>query len=79
MSSTGRSMNEKKYWRSLEELAQTPEFRAQVEREFPDGAPELELDAVSRRGFLGLVGASMGLAGLAGAGCIRKPTQYILP
>lgn len=72
-------MNEKKYWRSLEELAQTPEFRAQVEREFPEGAPELELDAVSRRGFLGLVGASMGLAGLAGAGCIRKPRQYILP
>ena len=29
--------NGKKYWRSLEELADTPVFREFVEREFPHG------------------------------------------
>ena len=30
----------KKYWRSLDQLAETPEFRQWVEREFPQGASE---------------------------------------
>ncbi|HNC23318.1 MAG TPA: TAT-variant-translocated molybdopterin oxidoreductase, partial [Opitutaceae bacterium] len=30
-----------KYWRSLDELAETPGFKAQLEREFPEGASEL--------------------------------------
>ena len=30
----------KKYWRSLDELANTPEFQAAVEREFPSAAQE---------------------------------------
>ena len=30
----------KKYWRSLDELASTPEFQAAVEREFPSAAQE---------------------------------------
>jgi len=55
----------KRFWRSLDELADTPEFRAAVEREFPSAAPEW-IDPVSRRGFLKLMGASMALAGLAG-------------
>ena len=41
----------KKYWRSLDELANTPEFQAAVEREFPSAAQEW-VDPVSRRGFL---------------------------
>ena len=32
----------KEYWRSLDELADTPEFRAFVEAEFPTLAPGLE-------------------------------------
>jgi MoCo/4Fe-4S cofactor protein with predicted Tat translocation signal len=50
----------KKYWRSLDELANTPEFQAAVEREFPSAAQEW-VDPVSRRGFLKLMGASMAL------------------
>jgi MoCo/4Fe-4S cofactor protein with predicted Tat translocation signal len=59
-------------WRSLEELAGTPEFRAWLEREFPVGATEWpEADAIGRRKFLGLLGASLALAGLAGCSRFR--------
>jgi len=66
----------KRFWRSLDELADTPEFRAAVEREFPSAAPEW-IDPVSRRGFLKLMGASMALAGLAG--CTKQPEETIYP
>jgi molybdopterin-containing oxidoreductase family iron-sulfur binding subunit len=66
----------KKYWRSLDELANTPEFQAAVEREFPSAAQEW-VDPVSRRGFLKLMGASMALAGLAG--CTKQPDEPIYP
>jgi molybdopterin-containing oxidoreductase family iron-sulfur binding subunit len=66
----------KKYWRSLDELAGTPEFQAAVEREFPAAAQEW-VDPVSRRGFMKLMGASMALAGLAG--CTKQPDEPIYP
>jgi MoCo/4Fe-4S cofactor protein with predicted Tat translocation signal len=66
----------KKYWRSLDELANTEEFQAAVEREFPSAAQEW-VDPVSRRGFLKLMGASMALAGLAG--CTKQPDEPIYP
>ncbi len=66
----------KKYWRSLDELANTPEFQAAVEREFPSAAQEW-VDPVSRRGFLKLMGASLALAGLAG--CTKQPDEPIYP
>ena len=66
----------KKLWRSLDELADTPAFRAAVEKEFPSAAPEW-IDPVSRRGFLKLMGASMALAGLAG--CTKQPEETIYP
>ncbi|MGH9599145.1 MAG: TAT-variant-translocated molybdopterin oxidoreductase, partial [Terracidiphilus sp.] len=66
----------KKFWRSLDELADTPEFQAAVEREFPSAAQEW-VDPVSRRGFLKLMGASMALAGLAG--CTKQPEELIYP
>ncbi|MGP8252675.1 MAG: TAT-variant-translocated molybdopterin oxidoreductase [Terracidiphilus sp.] len=66
----------KKFWRSLDELADTAEFRAAVEKEFPSSAQEW-LDPVSRRGFLKLMGASMALAGLAG--CTKQPDEPIFP
>ena len=68
----------KRYWRSLEELADTPEFRSWLEREFPAGAAEMEMDGVSRRNFLRLMGASMALAGIGLSGC-RRPDMHIEP
>ena len=64
------------YWRSLEERNKSPEFRTRAEREFLDGASTL--DAVDRRSFLALMGASFGLAGLGLAGC-REPRNHTLP
>ncbi len=66
-----------KYWRSLDQLADTPEFRQWVEREFPSGASEFN-DPVSRRHFAKIMSASFMLAGLGLAGC-RKPEEHILP
>jgi MoCo/4Fe-4S cofactor protein with predicted Tat translocation signal len=72
------------YWRSLNELADTPEFRAMVEREFPAGAMELlgtgpqspSANPATRRQFLKLMGASFGLAGLTAC---RWPKENIVP
>ena len=68
----------KRYWRSLGELSDTPEFRGWLEREFPAGAAEMERDEVSRRSFLKLMGASMALAGLGLNSC-RRPEAYLMP
>ena len=66
----------KKFWRSVDELADTAEFQAAVEREFPSAAQEW-VDPVSRRGFLKVMGASLALAGLAG--CTKQPEELIYP
>ncbi|HWE85732.1 MAG TPA: TAT-variant-translocated molybdopterin oxidoreductase [Terracidiphilus sp.] len=66
----------KRYWRSIDELAGTPEFEEALEREFPAAAQEW-VDPVSRRGFMKLMGASMALAGLAG--CTKQPDEPIYP
>jgi molybdopterin-containing oxidoreductase family iron-sulfur binding subunit len=68
----------RKYWRSLEEFADTPEFRARLEREFPQGAAELQGDEVTRRGFMQFMGASIALAGLGLTGC-RRPELHSVP
>src|SRR5579872_6985407 len=64
------------YWRSLEELAGSEDFQEALHREFPKGASEW-LDTVSRRGFLKVMGASLGLAGMTG--CVRLPLEPIVP
>ncbi len=64
------------YWRSLEELAGSEEFQEMLHREFPKGASEW-LDAVSRRGFLKLMGASLALAGMTA--CSKQPLEPIAP
>src|SRR5215831_665458 len=64
------------YWRSLEEVADTKEFRAMLEREFSLGASEW-CDGVSRRNFLKMAAATMALAGLNA--CTKQPTQEIFP
>ncbi len=67
------------YWRSLEELAGSQEFQEALHREFPKGASEW-IDTVSRRGFLKVMGASLGLAGLtATTGCVKLPNEPIVP
>ena len=67
------------YWRSLDQLAETPEFRQWVEREFPEGASEWT-DPVTRRQFTKIMSASFLLAGLglAGGGC-RRPVEKLEP
>ncbi len=68
----------KRYWRSLDELADTPEFKQWIEREFPQGASEL--DGQNRRHFLKIMAASFAFAGVAtlGAGC-RRPEEKLEP
>ena len=56
----------RKYFRSLGELDDTPEFRDWVAREFPQGAAMMadEADAgQSRRDFMKLMGAATSMAG----------------
>ncbi|MGD8453877.1 MAG: TAT-variant-translocated molybdopterin oxidoreductase [Phycisphaerae bacterium] len=65
----------KAYWRSLDELADAPAFRAFVAAEFPTLARDWGR-ASTRRQFLKLMGASFGLAGLAGC---RWPKEEIAP
>lgn len=67
--------NGKEYWRSLDQIADTPEFRSFLEREFPENASEMT-NPVTRRNFLGLMGASIAFAGLVSC---RKPVQKIVP
>jgi molybdopterin-containing oxidoreductase family iron-sulfur binding subunit len=70
----------REYWRSLEELAGTPEFRDLMEREFPRqaiGWSDDEDPAEGRRNFLKLMGASLALGGLAA--CTRQPNEHIMP
>ena len=81
-------MTQPNYYRSLEHLADTPEFRAFASEEFPgfanvyealgeaeprDDDPDAGLD---RRKFIALSAAALGLAGLAGC---RRPEIPILP
>jgi molybdopterin-containing oxidoreductase family iron-sulfur binding subunit len=68
--------NAPEFWRSLEELAGSAEFKQALHREFPKGASEW-LDAVSRRGFLKLMGSSLALAGMSG--CTKQPFEPIVP
>ena len=63
------------YWRSLDQLADTPEFRQWVEREFPEDAAGV-LDGQSRRTMLKIMAASFGLAGMAAC---RRPEVRLAP
>ncbi|HUA82440.1 MAG TPA: TAT-variant-translocated molybdopterin oxidoreductase [Bryobacteraceae bacterium] len=66
----------KKYWRSLDELADTAEFRKFVDDEFPNRTPDWN-DPHSRRTFMTLMGASAMLAGASA--CTVMPKQTIVP
>ena len=64
------------YWRSLSELADTPDFRDYLHREFPEQASEWN-DPKGRRNFLKLMSASLALAGVGA--CTRQPPENIVP
>ena len=66
----------REYWRSLESLTETPEFKEFLHREFPQNASEW-LDPVGRRNFLKLMGASLALAGVSA--CTRQPNEELVP
>jgi len=68
-----------RFWRSLEELAQTPQFEDMLHREFPRHASEWRdgEKGFSRRDFLKLSGASLAFAGLIG--CTKQPLEPIVP
>lgn len=74
--SNGKGPSGSRYWKSLDDLAETPAFRTWVEREFPEGASLL--DGVQRRNFMKVMAASFGLAGFGMTGC-RRPEQAIMP
>jgi MoCo/4Fe-4S cofactor protein with predicted Tat translocation signal len=63
------------YWRSLNELADTPDFRDYLHREFPEQASEWN-DPKGRRNFLKLMSASLALAGVGA--CTRQPPENIV-
>src|SRR3984893_8365519 len=66
----------KQYWRTLEELADDPQFEQLLHREFPRQASEWD-DSVDRRDFLKLMAASLAFAGLSGCG--KPPEEHIVP
>jgi MoCo/4Fe-4S cofactor protein with predicted Tat translocation signal len=66
---------EPRYWRSIEERNGSAAVALAAKGEFPPGASEP--DAVSRRGFMQLLGTSAAFA-TVGAAC-RKPPDKIVP
>jgi molybdopterin-containing oxidoreductase family iron-sulfur binding subunit len=72
----GGPSSPREYWRSLEELADSPIVEEFVRREFPHAADEWN-DPVERRTFLKIMGASLALAGLSG--CVIQPPENIVP
>ncbi len=66
------------HWRSIEDKEGRSEFSAELDYEYTPTAEEIDALGVDRRKFLGMMGASMALAGLTATGC-RKPVETILP
>ena len=66
----------RRFWKSVDELADTPQFLEFLHREFPEQASMFE-DAKGRREFLTLMGASLALAGLTA--CTKQPEERIYP
>ena len=68
------SGNSRRYWRSLDEVAATPEFETFLHREFPEQADEPV--GFDRRRWLQLMGASLALAGVTGC---RWEAEQLMP
>src|SRR5439155_14053270 len=61
---------------TLEELAHTEEFRQLLRQKVPSALALLD-EGIDRRKFLGLLGASLALAGITG--CSQAPVERIHP
>lgn len=66
----------RQYWKSLEQLADVPEFKQWVDDEFPHRRSLANLD---RRDFIKFMGAGLMLAGLASSGCRKLPEDRLVP
>jgi molybdopterin-containing oxidoreductase family iron-sulfur binding subunit len=78
----------KRFWRGLNELAETQEYKDFLRHEYPYGAPHPsadgwqggavnEVNTLGRREVLKLMAASAALAGLTA--CTKLPTEKIVP
>ncbi|MFA9477589.1 TAT-variant-translocated molybdopterin oxidoreductase [Phycisphaerales bacterium AB-hyl4] len=77
MSSLTPNIYGRDYWRSLEEYADSTEFREwQAKAGEPIDAEQMKL---SRRRFMQIMAASMSLAGLTLTGCRRWPEELLVP
>ncbi len=73
---------DRNFWKSFDELYDTPEYKKAVETEFMSSPLRDEFkdegtSGFARREFLKLMGASVALT--TAAGCIRRPVQKIVP
>lgn len=66
----------RRFWRSLDELAQSDEYKEFLHHEFPRGLVN-ETSGINRRDILKLMGASGALAGLTA--CTKLPPEKIVP
>ena len=66
----------KRFWQSLDELAETPEYRYRQENEFAQDIDEAEA-GIDRREVLKIMAASAAMAGLSA--CTKLPTEKIVP
>lgn len=78
MENTSDTNPNQKYWLSLEQWRQDPEFVKLAENEFRSSPLQSEdgKDGWARREFLKLMGASIALSTF---GCVRRPAQKIIP
>jgi molybdopterin-containing oxidoreductase family iron-sulfur binding subunit len=75
-----RRQDPKRLWRSLDELASTPEYEASLHDEFPNDPekePATAKHLLNRREALKLMAASAALSGLSA--CTKLPTEKIVP
>ena len=75
--SSPTASHRREYWRSIDDLQGSEEFRSWMHREFPSNADLLE--GADRREFMKVMGASFALAGLGLAACRRIPETNIVP
>jgi molybdopterin-containing oxidoreductase family iron-sulfur binding subunit len=66
----------KRYWRSLEELSDSPEFQNFLEDEFPNRST---ISQINRRDLLKFMGASLALAGISGCRGVFLPQDKVVP
>ena len=65
-----------KFWRTLEEAAESDELKGYIEQEFPGLSGQVP-QGVDRRSLLKVMAASLAMAGAAA--CTKQPKEYIVP